>query len=782
MTSFPDWDVEGHLLSAVLSGHVPFQFISNMMTFSLKDKTNRQPRVLFGTTIVTTLLLTLCLLHPELTVRVEADSRKKVLVLNSYHKGLSWTDSVVKGVESVLEQESGAIELYYEYMDSKRYYDEKYLRELYHIYKHKFANNTFDVVIASDNNALNFVSEHHEELFPGIPVVFCGINNYSESMIRDHKLFTGTVEEIDIQSTLEIALKLHPETTKVVSINDKTTTGMAVEEEVLRIAPLFKDRVDFVFFEDFRMDELKERVWKLPRTSLILLSVVTRDTSGQFFAYEESLSHIYSESSAPIYSFWDTYLGKGIVGGMLISGFHQGKSAAQIALRILKGENVESIALVRESPNSYMFDYRQLKLFGVNESDLPEGSIIINKPDTLYSRHRTLVQTTVFTITSLMLTIVVLLTIITYRKKMEKALRDSEERYRDLYENAPDMYHSVNKEGMITECNETGARMLGYGKEELIGRFLTDFFTEQSREVHEKEFPAVKNKRALLDVEREFIRKDGSTFTASLNISSEVDGSGELTKAKTIARDLTERRRMEELKKSQKQLRSLSAHLESAREAEKKRIARQIHDELGHALTTLSLDLSWLSNRLSAGSEFLDTDSLIERTRAMSDLIDSTIQTVQRLSSELMPGVLDHLGLAEAIKWQIDEFRKRTGIRYDVVIGPAHINLDQKSSIAVFRIFQETLTNIIRHADATQVMVEVTESEEGMILEVRDNGKGISEDRISSPESVGIIGMRERARILGGRAVISGLQGKGTLVKVRIPVNPKNADIVQPHN
>jgi PAS domain S-box-containing protein len=467
---------------------------------------------------------------------------------------------------------------------------------------------------------------------------------------------------------------------------------------------------------------------------------------------------------------------------MLTSGYHQGKSAAHIALRILEGERVETIPVVRDSPNSYMFDYQQLKLFDINESALPAGSIIINKPDTLYSRHKTLVLTILFTITLLMLTVIVLITIISYRKKMEKVLRESEERYRDFYENAPDMFHSINREGIIIDCNETEARMLGYRKEEIIGRPISDFFSDKTKTIYEKEFPALKNKRVHLDVEREFIRKDGSTFTASLNIYTEVDDNGELIKTKTIARDLTERRRVEELKKSREQLRSLSAYLENAREEEKKRIARQIHDELGHALTTLDLDLSWVSNRLSKDRSSVDIESLIERTQAMSALIDSTVQTVQRISSELIPGVLDHLGLSEAIKWQVDNFRERTGIEYSIIIDPESIMLDQKSSLTLFRIFQETLTNIIRHSEATTVTVMLKESDRTLELEIQDNGKGIEAHHVSSPESIGLIGIRERARILGGWVDISGSSGTGTAVKVIIPANPKNADIAQPDN
>jgi PAS domain S-box-containing protein len=701
--------------------------------------------------------------------------KKRVLILNSYHKGLSWTDNIVHGIEAELKADGREIEIYSEYMDTKRYPGKEHYRNLYETYSYKFKKYKFDIVIVSDNNALNFVIKYHGEIFPDTPVVFCGINNFQESMLTGLSLFTGVVEEIDISGTLELALALHPDTERVVSINDETTTGIAVKNEVLEIAPQFEGWVDFEFIENFNIAELKEQVWKLPRNSIILLSVVNRDRSGQFFAYEESIAHIYSESSAPIYSFWDTYLGKGIVGGRLTTGYHQGKTAAQIALRILNGADVKTIPVVRDSPNKYMFDHQQLKLFNISESGLPQDSIIINVPDTLYSRNKTLFLSGLFTISSLIMIIGVLLIMMSYRKKMEAVLRDSEQRYRDFYENAPDMYHSINKDGTVIDCNETEARMLGYKKEEIIGRPVSDFFTEKTKKIYEKEFPDLKNRSVHLDVEREFVRRDGSTFTASLNISTEIDENGELIKTKTIARDLTERRRVEELKKSQEQLRSLSAHLESAREKEKKRIARQIHDELGHVLTTLSLDLSWLNNRLSNKSEAFDTDLIMDRTQAMSDLIESTVQTVQRISSELIPGVLDHLGLAEAIKWQTDKFRARTGITYNVIIDSDRMMLDQQSSIAVFRIFQETLTNIARHAEATEVTVALQEEDDIMTLEISDNGIGIQDSQISSPESVGLIGIRERARILGGKASISG-SPNGTSVKLVIPINGTKGD------
>jgi len=192
-------------------------------------------------------------------------------------------------------------------------------------------------------------------------------------------------------------------------------------------------------------------------------------------------------------------------------------------------------------------------------------------------------------------------------------------------------------------------------------------------------------------------------------------------------------------------------------------------------LTTLGLDLSWLSNRLSRERETLDIDALMVRTQAMSELIDSTVQTVQRISSELIPGVLDHLGLSEAIKWQVDKFHRRTGIKCGIRIDPENIMLDQDSSLTIFRIFQEALTNIIRHADAKEVTIALKDSDAFLEMEIADNGIGIQAHQVSSPESIGLIGIRERARILGGRVTIFGSTGQGTTVKVFIPINEKGA-------
>lgn len=226
------------------------------------------------------------------------------------------------------------------------------------------------------------------------------------------------------------------------------------------------------------------------------------------------------------------------------------------------------------------------------------------------------------------------------------------------------------------------------------------------------------------------------------------------------------RRSAEQLRESHAQLRALSLHLQSVLEDERTRISREVHDELGQALTSCKLDLSWIANRLPR-----EQKPLLEKTRALISHIDSTIQTVRRISSELRPAVLDHLGLVAALEWQANDFQNRTGIRCDLDARISETGLSPEVSTNLFRVFRETLTNVIRHAGATRVKVRLREHSGRLTLEVHDNGRGITPAEIKNPRSMGLLGMRERAALLGGKFKIGGVPGQGgTRVVVSVPI------------
>ena len=232
--------------------------------------------------------------------------------------------------------------------------------------------------------------------------------------------------------------------------------------------------------------------------------------------------------------------------------------------------------------------------------------------------------------------------------------------------------------------------------------------------------------------------------------------------------DITTQTRMEA------QLRELSAHLESVREDERTEISREIHDELGQALTALKLDMAWLARRISAQPDASDS-ALLERIEGMSEMTDDVIDRVRRISGELRPGVLDDLGLLAAIEWQGQDFEKRTGTTCAIVSNLGDAPLDRDLSTGVFRIFQEALTNVARHAQANHVAVLLHHGDRSLRLEVRDDGRGISPEAAQNLRSLGLLGMRERARRLGGEAHVGPATDGGTTVTVDVPLVPRAA-------
>jgi signal transduction histidine kinase len=267
-------------------------------------------------------------------------------------------------------------------------------------------------------------------------------------------------------------------------------------------------------------------------------------------------------------------------------------------------------------------------------------------------------------------------------------------------------------------------------------------------------------------------RKNGEIFFTEHTVMPIEDDQGGRIGWVSVVRDITERKQVEEeLRHSSEQLRSLTTRLQTVREEERGRIAREIHDELGQVLTGLKMDLSWLAGRLLKNQK-----PLLKKTKSMSELVDATIQTVRKISSELRPGILDDLGLSAAIEWQAQEFENRTGIKCRFISSREDFRLDKERSTAVFRLFQETLTNVARHAEATRVDIELEERAGHLILKVHDNGKGITRRQISHSKSLGLLGMRERALLFEGEVEIKGIRGKGTTVTVQIPTGKEEAE------
>jgi PAS domain S-box-containing protein len=292
----------------------------------------------------------------------------------------------------------------------------------------------------------------------------------------------------------------------------------------------------------------------------------------------------------------------------------------------------------------------------------------------------------------------------------------------------------------------------------------------EDRSAMQKSFDRAIDERVDFEVDHRFIRPDGSVVDVHVVGHPVFGESGGLLEYVGVIMDVTEQRLAEErLRRSHEELRALSERLRGVREEESTRIAREVHDEVGQALTAVNLEIAWLEKRV-ASSGGLAKEKLSEKLKSMAGLIDGTLAAVQRIVTDLRPSVLDELGLLAAIEWYVKQFEERTGIAYRVRSELDDLRIVGEKATAVFRTLQEALTNVARHAGATRVEIGLSADAERFRMEIMDNGRGIQEDQAGDPRALGLLGMRERAHFLGGELAIRGVPGKGTAVELTMPL------------
>ncbi|HML93940.1 MAG TPA: PAS domain S-box protein [Thermodesulfobacteriota bacterium] len=358
---------------------------------------------------------------------------------------------------------------------------------------------------------------------------------------------------------------------------------------------------------------------------------------------------------------------------------------------------------------------------------------------------------------------------------MAEALKTSEKKYRDLYENVPAGIYCKSYDGRIIMANPTLIQMLGYGNFEemaVLNRKRSAFVREKSRA--EMSARVSKKQSMITEFESSWIKKDGSVIEVIESVRSITNASGRVLYYEGTVTDITERKMFErKLKSSRARLRKLTSYLQQFREEERTLIAREIHDEFAQLLTGMAIDLSWLKQRLPRYLEHSTDAAVFEKLDNFSTLLGSAFDAVKKICAQLRPRVLDELGIVAAIKWQIDAVKAHTNIDFDFKYSEGFSATDPKVTTALFRIFQESLTNIIRHSGATRVSITMRKKDDAIILCIRDNGKGIPESSKLRPGSMGLLGIRERAHELGGEVRIKGVAGRGTSIRVRIPARQR---------
>jgi two-component system sensor histidine kinase UhpB len=358
---------------------------------------------------------------------------------------------------------------------------------------------------------------------------------------------------------------------------------------------------------------------------------------------------------------------------------------------------------------------------------------------------------------------IVILRDVTERKQIEAALRDNERRYRTLFSKATDGILLLDTQGNIIDANDAFARMHGYAIDELLKMNLRELDTQETLVLAPERYARILAGETI-GFEAEHYHKDRHILPLDVATSA-IDIDGRLY-ALAFHRDITERRRAErEIKRSQQELRGLSKAANEALEAERRRTARELHDELGQSLTALKMDLESLRSALPP-----DQPELEARAQAMHALLDGTIAATRRIAADLRPLMLDDLGLAAALDWLTHNFSKHTGIATDLIIDDTVAQVPEPIASALYRITQESLTNVAKYAQATTAEIRLERDGDWVQLLVRDNGRGIEAADQDKRGAFGLLGIRERVMLLGGEVAIKGEPGHGSEVRARIPL------------
>lgn len=383
---------------------------------------------------------------------------KRILYLNSYNTGYAWSDNIIQGIRSVLPMDIQNLNFQLEYLDAKRYETASMEEALFEFFKAKFKNDRFDVVMTSDNNALDFALKYREALFPGIPIVFCGINNYHPSMLEGQKKITGIAETVAFKENMDIIRRLHPEARQMVVIGGISVTSRAIVSEIKET--LEKEKIDFkfTFITGFQTGKLKlgkpDFLMGLPEDTVIyIVPGGSEEIGGTFYNIREIGTMICQSTDLPVYSSWEFMMGTGIVGGKLASGLKQGKSFARLALRILNGENPDAIPVETTGGHSYVFDDNALKKFRIDKALLPEGSRIINEPYNFYQLNRHLVWAIIGVMVVLSGLVVLLILNIAQKRTANRAVENSKKQLQLILDNIPHLVFWQDRDLNLVDVN-----------------------------------------------------------------------------------------------------------------------------------------------------------------------------------------------------------------------------------------------------------------------------------------------------------------------------------------
>ncbi len=464
---------------------------------------------------------------------------KNVLLVNSYDQEMNWVSSITQGVIDTLQPDQVNLHLHIENMSSKMFSSKEYYQAFSKMLEAKYQNISFSVILTSDNNAYDFFRERRDLLFPGVPVVFCGVNDFQQEQLEGLEKFTGFAESITIRETVDLILRNHPETKEIFIINDYLVTGKAWRRSIKKELKNYPAEVMFRYSENKTLQDLQDEIAGLSPGTVIVLGVFFSDKDGYSSSYEEIGRDLAKVSPVPIYCLAEFNLSEYIIGGVVVSGYGEGEEIARIARKILDGQPAYLRPVRGTNGHRAIFDYRQLKKWNIKETKLPPGAVVQSRPFSLYTAYKMPIWMGLLFIFVLLCTIVFLGINVRRRKVTEIILQRSREKFRKMYQDAPVMLYNVDQNNRIFQVNDLWLSIMGYARQEVVGRQILDFMTPDSKEKMKKDRSILYSAGYMHDCAHTLVRKNGEIIEVLLTAYLEKNSHGETIGVRVSMIDVT---------------------------------------------------------------------------------------------------------------------------------------------------------------------------------------------------------------------------------------------------
>jgi len=757
-------------------------------------------------------IIFLSLAFPLKKLFAQSSDTLNVLVLNSYHQGYEWTDEVTRSIREEFAKIDRNIQLSIEYMDTKHYHSPEYFEILKNVYYFKYHNVHFDLIIVSDNYALEFMRKYRNYLFPKIPIVFCGIDNFTPSLIEGLENITGIVEDYNLKETIELGLKLHPDTKTIVFISDSSPGGQSDLIRFQNVISMYKKDFRIIEFADWTVDELVDRLIHLPRHAIVIRFKYEETRGGKHLSDEEK-NRIWQNCPVPIYTTLGQKVEHYAIGGIINTPDLHGQAVVRLAKRIFMGESADSIPIVLKSPSVPMFDYMQLKKFHITKSSLPSGSIILNRPFSFYQQYKILVWS-ILTIFSVLSVLVILLSVnIVNRRQAEKALKENEEKYRLLIETVPHGILEIDMAGKINFANTALQKILLYSKKELLGKTVFDLVPPEYKSKTEEVLNILAERREKpFQIIGKFRRKDGSLVDIQLDWNFKRDPDGAVNGIISVVSDISKRLQAErEAKIRQEQL--IQADKMVALGTLVSGVAHEINNPNNFIMINIPiLERAWksilpiLDEYYENNGDFKVANLPYKQMKAefqeiCSDILEGSqrinaiIKDLKKYSrkSEVKP--TEYVDVNKVISScihllgnNIQKFTDNFQVEYDDEIPLIRGNFQHFEQI-IINLIQNACQSLPDRSKGVFVSTAFNKSNKTVEIQIRDEGVGIESEnlnRIFDPffttkrdeggTGLGLFVSNNIIQKYGGQFKFSSTPGEGTIAKVIFPLKDQSKE------